>query len=194
MDYPLQLSFKLMALTPQIYVSDARGQMRMYVKQKMFKLKESITVFQDESQTLPLFHINADRVIDYNARYYFTTAEGRELGSVRRQGRRSLWKAHYEVMRGENVILTIREKNPWAKVGDALLTEIPGLGLFAGYLFHPRYAAFAADGAEVLQIAKQPAMFEGRYTVDKRADLTANDEAAAVLSLIMMLLLERRRG
>jgi hypothetical protein len=62
MDYPLQLSFKLMALTPQIYVSDARGQMRMYVKQKMFKLRESITVFQDESQSQPLFHINADRV------------------------------------------------------------------------------------------------------------------------------------
>jgi hypothetical protein len=113
---------------------------------------------------------------------------------VRRQGRRSLWKAHYEVMRGENVILTIREKNPWAKVGDALLTEVPGLGLFAGHLFHPRYAAFAANGAEVLLIAKQPAMFEGRYSVDKRADLTAADEAAAVLSLLMMLLLERRRG
>jgi hypothetical protein len=194
MDYPLQLSFKLMALTPQIYVYDAAGQVRMYVKQKMFKLKESITVFADESQSRPLFNINADRVIDFNARYHFTTADGRPLGSVRRKGRRSLWSAHYEVLRGEDVILSIREKNPWAKVGDALLGEIPVVGIFAGYLFHPRYGAVGANGAEVLEIVKQPAMFEGKYQVQKRAELTAEDEAAAVLSLLMLLLLERRRG
>ena len=194
MDYPLHLSFKLMALTPQIYVRDAAGQLRMYVKQKMFKLKESITVFADEAQSQPLFHINADRVIDFNARYHFTTADGRPLGSVRRKGRRSLWSAHYEVLRGEDVILTIREKNPWAKVGDALFGEIPVLGMFAGYVFHPQYTAVGADGAPVLHLAKQPALWEGKYTVQKHAELTADDEAAAVLSLLMLLLLERRRG
>jgi uncharacterized protein YxjI len=194
MNYPLQLSFKLMALSPQIYVRDAAGQVRMYVKQKKFQLKEKVTVFADEGQTQPIYHIQADRVIDFNARYHFTTADGQALGSVRRQGRRSLWRAHYEVMQGENVVLQIRELNPWAKVGDALLTEIPVVGMFAGYFFHPAYTVTRADGTEVLRSTKQPAMWEGKYTVEKKTDLSVEAEALGVLSLLMLLLLERRRG
>jgi uncharacterized protein YxjI len=192
MDYPLQLSFTRLA--PQIFIRDAAGQLRMFVKQKMFKLKESVTVFADEAQTHPLYYINADRVLDFNARYHFTMPDGRALGSVRRAGRRSLWKAHYEVMRGEDVILTIRELNPWAKVGDALFSDIPVLGMFAGYVFHPRYAISRPDGAQVLLVEKQPALWEGKYTVHKHAELTPDAEGLAMLSLLMMLLLERRRG
>ena len=194
MDYPLQLSFKLMALTPQIYVRDAAGRVRMYVKQKMFKLRENVTVFADEAQGQPLYHIKADRVIDFNARYSFTTADGREFGAVRRRGARSLLRAHYEVVQGDDVVLLIREANPWAKVGDALLGEIPGIGLFAGYLFHPVYTVTRSDGTEVLRATKQPALWEGRYAVHKTAELSVEAEALGVLSLLMMLLLERRRG
>jgi hypothetical protein len=194
MDYPLQLSFKLMALTPQVYVRDAAGQLRMYVKQKMFKLKEDVTVFADEGQTQPLYRIKADRVIDFNARYNFFTANGQTLGSVRRRGARSLFRAHYEIMQGDDVVLLIREANPWAKVGDALFGEIPVLGIFAGYVFHPVYVVTRADGTEVLRAAKQPAMWEGKYTVQKAGELSVEAEALGVLSLLMMLLLERRRG
>lgn len=194
MDYPLQLSFKLVALAPQIYVRDAAGRVRMYVKQKLFKLKEKVTVYADEGQTQPIYHIQADRVIDFNARYNFTTADGRDLGAVRRRGARSLLRAHYEVLQGEDVVLLIREKNPWAKVGDALLGEIPVIGMFAGYLFHPVYTVTRADGGEVLRATKRPAMWEGLYSVEKMADLTPEAEALGVLSLLMLLLLERRRG
>lgn len=194
MDYPLQLSFKVMALSPQIYVRDAAGQVRMYVKQKLFKLKEKVTVFADEGQTQPIYHIQADRVIDFNARYNFTTADGRDLGAVRRRGARSLFRAHYEVLQGEEVVLLIREKNPWAKVGDALLGEIPVIGMLAGYLFHPVYGVTRSDGTEVLRATKQPAMWEGRYKVERTAELSVEAEALGVLSLLMLLLLERRRG
>lgn len=194
MEYPLQLSFKLMALAPQIYVRDAAGQLRMYVKQKMFKLKESVTVFADEAQSQPLYHINADRVIDFNARYHFSAPDGRVLGSVRRRGARSLLRANYEVLQGEEHILTIREVNAWAKVGDALFSEIPVIGMFAGYVFHPKYAVTRPDGAPVLTMTKLPAMWEGKYTVQKQADLTPDAEGLAVLGLMMLLLLERRRG
>jgi uncharacterized protein YxjI len=194
MNYPLQLSFKLMAMAPQIYVRDAAGQVRMYVKQKLFKLKEQITVYADEGQTQPVYYIQADRVIDFNARYDFTTTDGRAVGSVRRRGARSLLRAHYEILQGEDVVLQIREMNPWTKVGDALLSEIPVIGMFAGYLFHPAYTVTRADGTEVLRATKQPAMWEGKYAVEMKADLSAEAEALGVLSLLMLLLLERRRG
>lgn len=194
MDYPLQLSFKLMAMAPQIYVRDSAGHLRMYVKQKLFKLKEKIIVFADEGQTQPIYHIQADRVIDFNARYNFTTNDGTALGGVRRRGARSLLRAHYEVMQGEDVVLMIREKNPWTKVADALMGEIPVIGMFAGYLFHPAYTVTRADGTEVLLATKQPALWEGKYKVEKISDLSVEAEALGVLSLLMLLLLERRRG
>lgn len=195
MDYPLQLSFKIMALAPQIYVRDAAGQVRMYVKQKMLKLKESVTVFSDESQSTPLYHINADRVIDWSASYNFTTAAGQAIGGVKRQGRKSLWKATYEVFDAAGqTVFTIRELNPWAKVGDALFGEIPVLGMFAGYVFHPKYQVARPDGTMAIRVSKQAAMWEGKYTLEKLQEVTPQEEGLSVLAVLMMLLLERRRG
>jgi uncharacterized protein YxjI len=194
MQFPLQLSFKIMALAPQIYVRDATGELRMYVRQKLMKLKESVTVFADEAQSRPLFHINADRVIDFNASYHFTTADGRQVGSVRRRGRRSLWRAHYEIVQDEQVVLEIRERNPWAKVGDALFGEIPLIGIFAGYVFHPFFHVSPPGGEPVLRVSKRPAFLQGRFEFEKLRDLTPELEGLSVLSVLMMLLLERRRG
>ena len=49
MNYPIELSFKLLAIASQIYIRDANGQLTGYVKQKLFKLKEDINIFADES-------------------------------------------------------------------------------------------------------------------------------------------------
>ncbi len=67
MNFPIELSFKLLALASQIYIRDASGNMIGYVKQKMFKLKEDINIFTDENQTQQRFNIKADRVIDFSA-------------------------------------------------------------------------------------------------------------------------------
>jgi uncharacterized protein YxjI len=194
MRFPLQLSFKVMALAPQIYVRDAAGEARMYVKQKLMKLKESVTVFEDEAQSRPRLRIDADRVLDFNAQYHFTTADGRRVGSVRRRGRRSIWRAHYEIVRNDEVVLEIRELNPWAKVGDALFGEIPVLGIFSGYVFHPAYHVATPSGEPVLRITKRPAFMQGRFDVEQLRELPAELEGLGVLSVLMMLLLERRRG
>jgi len=44
MNYPLQFSFKIIALAPQITVTDSTGQVISYVRQKMFKLREQIEI------------------------------------------------------------------------------------------------------------------------------------------------------
>ena len=66
MNYPLKLSFKLLAIASQIYIRDANGQLLGYVKQKLLKLKEDINVFADEQQTQHLYNIKADRVLDFS--------------------------------------------------------------------------------------------------------------------------------
>jgi uncharacterized protein YxjI len=192
--YPLHLSFKILAIAQQITVTDAEGTLVCYVKQKAFKLKEAITVFADAEQTRPVFYINADRIIDFSASYHFTDTNGNPLGGIRRRGMRSLWKAHYEIIDDGNVILTVQEANPWAKVFDGLLGEVPILGMFTGYFFHPAYMASRSDGTEVMKLAKQAAFLEGKYTIDKLAAVDEDEEMEILLGLIMVVLLERTRG
>lgn len=194
MDYPLEFRFKLLALAPQIQVKDAGGALRMHVRQKLFKLKEAVTVFADEQQQVQLARIEADRILDFNARYRFTSATGESLGEVRRKGARSLWRAHYEIHGADGLLFTLEERNPWAKVGDGLLSDVPIVGLFSGFVFHPSYAVKRPDGAEVLRITKRIAFFEGRFSVERLSALSTDEESAALLATLMMLLLERQRG
>jgi len=195
MDFPLQLKFKKIALSPQISVTDATGRLLFYVKQKAFKLKEAVTVFADAEQTQPLYTINADRVLDFSARYHINETSGFSLGTLQRQGRRSLWKATYEVLRGGGPVMHIREENPWVKVGDALFSEIPVLGIFTGYVFNPAYLVTRADnGAPLMRVKKEAAFLEGSYSITRTGELSENDDRLAVLSVLMMVLLEKRRG
>jgi uncharacterized protein YxjI len=194
MRYPLRLSFKLFAFSPQISVHDADGQLRLYVKQKAFKLKEAVTVFADEQQTQPLYYLKADRVIDFRARYHFTDAAGNYVASIKRQGARSIWRARYDIEVNEQVVMTIQEENPWIKVADALFSEVPVLGIFTGYVFNPAYSVSTADGTVVMRLVKEPAFLQGKFRIEETVDIPEQEEARVVLSLLMMLLLERRRG
>jgi hypothetical protein len=195
MDFPLKLQFKKVALSPQISVFDAAGRLHFYVKQKAFKLKEAVTVFADVQQTQPLYTISADRVIDFSARYHINETSGFNLGTLQRKGRLSLFSAHYEVLRGGGPVMQIREENGWVKVGDALFSRIPVLGIFSGYVFNPAYLVTRADtGAPVMRVQKEKAFLEGTFTITRTGELSENDERLAVLSVLMMVLLERARG
>lgn len=195
MNYPLSLSFKLLAIASQIYLRDANGNLIGYVKQKLFKLKEDINIFADEAQTQHLFNIKADRIIDFSANYRFTGNQGNPLGSIRRKGMRSLWKANYQISDAAgNHVMNINEENGWVKVMDALFGELPIIGMFAGYIFNPTYLVTRIDGTPVAKLSKEPAFFEGKFKLEPLVQLSGDEETRTILSVLMMLLLERRRG
>ncbi len=195
MNYPLELSFKLLALASQIYIRDASGGMIGYVKQKMFKLKEDINIFADETQTRLLFNIKADRVIDFSARYNFTDAAGNRFGSIKRRGMRSIWRAHYEIFNASDQhVMNINEENGWIKVFDSLVGEIPVLGMFTGYLFNPAYIISRIDETQAARLQKQPAFFEGKFQLSPLGQMSPDEEARVLLSFLIMTLLERYRG
>ncbi|MCP5534703.1 MAG: hypothetical protein H7A51_00540 [Akkermansiaceae bacterium] len=196
MNYPLNLSFKVVALAPQIFVNDSQGAPVCYVKQKMFKFKEDIQVFSDSSKSRQIASIKANKVIDWSARYYFTDSQGNAIGSVGRQGMRSIWRARYDVFNpgDEAADFKVQEENPWTKVMDGLFGGIPIVGMFSGYVFHPTYLATRADGTPVMRVSKQAAFFEGKFTIEKLADLSPQEEVNLIYSFLMLLLLERSRG
>ncbi len=195
MNYPLELSFKLLAIASQIYIRDANGQLLGYVKQKLFKLKEDINIFADETQTQHLYNIKADRVLDFSAKYNFTDAAGNLLGSIKRQGMRSIWRANYEIFdQTSNTVMKINEENGWIKVVDSLIGEIPVVGMFTGYFFNPSYIVSRIDGTPIARLQKQPAFFEGKFQLSLLTELSESDQVRVLLSALSMTLLERSRG
>jgi uncharacterized protein YxjI len=195
MNFPVDLTFKHFALASQIYVRDANGNLTGYVKQKLFKLKEDINVFTDESQTAVIYNIKADRVIDFSARYTFRDGAGNVIGSIKRKGMRSMWKANYEIAdANDQHIMTVHEENGWVKVVDAFVGELPIIGMFTGYFFNPSYILSRVDGAPLARLAKQPAFLEGKFQITTQAQLSPPEEVQVLLGFLMMTLLERRRG
>lgn len=194
MQYPLDMRFKLLTLGQQISVHDANNVSILYVKQKMFKLKEHVQVFKDSQQSQLLFEIKADRIIDFSANYSFTDGEGNPWGRVSRRGAKSLWRAHYEVMEEGQLDMTIQEESGWKRLLEGLLAEIPLVGYLAVYLLNPSYLVSRPNGENLLRVTKQPAVFEGKFTVAKLNEIPPDDELRALLALIMIVLLERNRG
>lgn len=194
-NYPINFKFKIGTLANDFVAKDANEQTIAYVRQKLFKLKEKVVVFSDETKTKEMFHIKANKWLDFNTAYNFTSAEGTELGKVARKGWKSLWKAKYELYdEADKQDLVIQEENPWTKVFDALLGEIPIVSMLSGYLFNPKYAITRPDGTLVARLSKQKSFFGRKFTIEKLAEFKTGEELRILLGSMMMLLLERRRG
>lgn len=197
MQYPLTLSFKIIALAPQIYIRDARGQELLYVKQKLLKLKEKIHVFSDSGQSRELYELGADRILDFSPRFTFRDTAGRVVGAVKRQGARSLFKASYEVYGpDERPIARIEEENGWIKLLDGLIGEIPIVGAFTGYFLNPKYRIVDLVSQQpMLRVTKHRSFLESRFEIERTGTILGeSSETSVLLAILVMVLLERERG
>jgi uncharacterized protein YxjI len=195
MEFPLELRFKLLALASQIFVRDRNGTLLLYVKQKMFKLKEDVRVFADTQQQRELFSIRADRIIDIAAEYAITdTAAGAALGSIKRQGMRSFWRAHYEIRGADGTTYTVREESVMIRILDGILGQLPIVSALTGYVFNAAYRVTLPSGRPVMRIVKTPALFEGRFRIESLMKMEEPQQNLLVLGALMLLLLERQRS
>lgn len=196
MNYPLHIRFKLAAIASQISVKDNAGSELFYVKQKLFKLKENVSVFRDSSQSQLLCTIKADRVIDFSPLFTLYDAREQPIGSIKRQGVASLWQARYELSLNGQPFALVREASPWTKVWDGLFGSIPFVGVFSGYVFQPKYIVEAPGGQRLALLEKKPALFEGVFelTADSLAALDETSQHYTAVLLMMVTLMERTRS
>lgn len=196
LNYPLNFTFKMSTLSSDFNITDRNGNYVCYVRQKMFKLKEDVIVFSDESKSQELFRIKADRWLDFNASYAMEDLVNRKsFGRLARKGMRSIWKSQYDVVDENNTVkYQINEDNAWVKVLDGIVGEIPVLGMFTGYLFNPSYTVKDASGKEYFRLKKMPSLIGRRFQLERLIDIDDEDETLVVLSFLMMVLLERARG
>lgn len=195
LQFPINFKFKIGTLANDFVASDASGATVAYVRQKMFKLKEDILIYSNESKSDTLFRIKADRWLDFSAAYSFTDKDGKEMGKIVRKGWRSIWKTAYELLdQNQELQFHVNEESAWVKVWDSLLGEVPLLGMFTGYFFNPAYLVTDLNGLVVAKIKKQASFFGRHFEVSKLADIDKDDQERIMLGLMMMILLERRKG
>lgn len=193
--FPVTFEFKISTLANDFTAKDSGGNTIAYVRQKMFKLKEDISVFNNDTRSSLNYKIKADKWLDFSTAYSFYNNKDKEFGKVVRKGWKSLWNAHYEIIdQHQKQQYVINEKNPWVKVLDSLLGEIPILSFFTGYLFNPTYLVKDTQGKTVVELTKLKSFFGKNFEVSKVGELDKDDDDRVMLALMMFVLLERRRG
>ena len=194
-NYPVELNFKKIALAKQATLTESNGNSIAYARQKILKLKEELEVFEDKTKAKRVCTIKANKVIDFSAAYNFYTENEQCFGSIQRKGLRSLWKATYLIDDASgNQYATIREENPFAKVVDTLLGGLPLVGFVCNYIFNSSYIVTSERGTQIFRLTKVPTFWGSLFKIDKLAEVTPDEELCCMMSILMMIFLEKSRG
>ena len=106
------LKRQVFALTGKLRLYDPNGQLALYCEQKMFKLKEDIRVFADETKQQELLHIKARQIIDFAAAYDVVDSQTQtKVGVLRRKGFRSMLRDSWEVLGPQDQHLGILQED-----------------------------------------------------------------------------------
>lgn len=191
----LNVSMKIIALAPQFYLYDLRGKQVGFIKQKLFKFKEAIEVFSDDTKTNLRYKIFADRVIDFSANYHFSSTRDGLIGRTKQNGMRSLWRTEFEILDDTGTRFFIRLKNPMAQFIEGLLGMIPIIGdilnVVSSYFLNPTYVVTTIGGDEVATMKKLPALWEGKYEIRASQKVNERDSELIALSLLTLILMQR---
>lgn len=96
------LQRQVFALTGKFRFFDPSGKLVMFSEQKMFRLREDIRVYSDESKQQEVLMVKARQIIDFSAAYDVvdpTTSE--KVGVLRRKGWNSLLRDEWEVLNAQ---------------------------------------------------------------------------------------------
>jgi uncharacterized protein YxjI len=93
------LQRQVFALTGKFRVHDPSGNLVMFSEQKMFKLREDIRVYSDETKMQEVLSIKARQIIDFSAAYdVVDTAYNQKVGTLRRKGWNSMLRDEWQML------------------------------------------------------------------------------------------------
>jgi len=106
------LKRQVIALTGKLRIYNSQSQLVLYIEQKMFRLKEDIRVYSDETKTRELLNIQARQIIDFSAYYdVFDSMYTTKIGGLRRRGFRSMVQDEWEVFDSQDKPLGILKED-----------------------------------------------------------------------------------
>jgi len=178
---------QVFALTGKFRFYDPMGNLVMFSEQKMFRLREDIRVYSDESKQNEVLMIKARQIIDFSAAYdVIDSATGEKVGVLRRKGWRSLLRDEWEVLNAQDQLL------------GALFEDSMSLALLRRFLlgsFLPQNYDLTINSARVADLRQRFNLF--RYELD--LDLSENvarqlDPRLAIAAAILLAAIEGKQS
>ena len=100
------LKRQVFALTGKFRIYDPNENLVLYSEQKMFRLREDIRVYADESKTQEVLMIKARQIIDFSAAYdVLEPGTGQKAGVLRRKGWRSMLRDEWEILDASDQVI-----------------------------------------------------------------------------------------
>ncbi len=120
------LKRQVFALAGKFRVFDTSGRLLLFSEQKMFKLREDIRVYADETKTQEVLAIKARQIMDFSAAYdVIDSASGQKVGTLRRKGLASIVRDEWEVLDvNDNVLGKLFEDSMGLALVRRLLTNL----------------------------------------------------------------------
>src|SRR5690554_6614096 len=87
--YPLNFLFKITTVSNDFTATDASGKTIFFVREKLFKLRDHINIFRDESYKELLYDLVSNKIIDFQQTFTITNAQKQIVGKVRKKTVRS---------------------------------------------------------------------------------------------------------
>ncbi len=116
------LKRQVFALTGKFRYYDPSGRLVLFSEQKMFKLREDIRVFADESKSQEVLQIKARQIIDFSAAYdVIDSTTSQKVGTLRRKGFKSMLRDEWEVLDVNDQVIGLLFED---SVGLALLRRL----------------------------------------------------------------------
>lgn len=113
------LKKQVFALSGILRIYNPQDQLVLFCQQQLFRLKEDIRIYADESKSRELLNIKARQIIDFSAYYdVFDSQYSTKVGGLRRRGFRSMVRDEWEVFDPQDQLLGILTED---SLGQALL-------------------------------------------------------------------------
>jgi len=158
------------------------GQLIMYIKHPILKLREEFMVYADEAQTKPLLRVKSKQVIAINFSYEITDAEtGQTLGSVQKQGLKSILRDKFIMLDAAGNEIGYAEEQ-----GASILRRF--------FPFLTSQHAIFAGQQQVAFIQQKFRFFTKEFTVDLQPSQLEPRFVLAVALLALMAEARREQG
>lgn len=179
---------KRLTLGRQYHVLDAENRPLAYCKQKMFRLKEDIRFYADESQERELFRLEAAKVLDFSGSFFvIDSGTGRRLGRLQRKGWKSLLRDEWLLFDADDRPWgRALEDSPWLAGARRVLDLVTEF--FGGSIIPSKYFVVRErDGAprEVAWVAERFQLFGDTY--DVRIDAASDLDSRVLVGLAVCL-------
>ena len=106
-----------------------KGEMVAFAQQKRLAFKEKVTFYTDESKTTTAFTFRAEKVFDVHGSYFVEDAEGKLVGSFKKQFAKSLLNSSWEIVAADGTpTLAVAESSLALALARRFIGWVPYIG------------------------------------------------------------------